>query len=308
MTEHEQYSAIVVTFRRPDSLREVLNSVVAQQPPPSLVVVADNDPAQSAESVVDEFASDEFTTAAHTFIRYVPVGENLGPAGGWAAAASDAQHDLRRGEWLLVIDDDDALQHNGVVQRILGSDPSHAADCAAIGLRGACFDRTTARLHRVEPAEGQAAPADYLASGGAALYRWVAVDEVGFFNQRLFFGFEDLDLGFRLRKAGWSLWTAPQPSIHNVPDTASNVVAWREYYKTRALLWILQEHTNAWAIVVTLIRSVVLGSLRLAVLRRRPDAAWARAVGAVDGLSGRLGRRRYSPETNAPKPQGIERV
>ncbi len=301
MTGSDQYSAAVVTFRRPDSLREVLESVVAQQPPPSLVVVADNDPERSAESVIDEFA-----TATAIALRYIPIGENLGPAGGWAAAASEAQCDPLRGEWLLVIDDDDALQHHDVLRRLLSSEPVHAAECAAIGLRGARFNRATARLRRVEPAEGNAVAVDYLASGGATLYRWAAIDEVGFFNKELFFGFEDLDLGFRLREAGWSLWTAPQPSIQDVPDTASNVVAWREYYKTRALLWILQEHTNAWAIVVTLIRSVLLGSLRLAVLRRRPYAAWARAVGAADGLRSQLGRRRYSPETNAPKPPRIE--
>lgn len=293
------YTAAVVTFRRPESLAVVLRTLGEQSVPPRLTVVADNDPDRSARPIVE--------AARATWpgeIVYAPVGENLGPAGGWAHAVVKAEP-MRalRGDWVLVIDDDDPLDSPDLIRRLLGQTAGHGTAVAGIGLRGANWDRCRARLVRVEPPEGEVAPVDYLAGNGAPLYSWSAIDNVGFFNGELFFGFEDLDLGFRLTSAGWHLLVAPHPSLHVVADTASTRTAWREYYKTRALTWTLREHKGLYAQSVSLIRSVVLGGVRLALIDRRATLARARLQGAGDAYRGRLGVRRYHPTANPPKGQ-----
>jgi GT2 family glycosyltransferase len=298
------YSAVIATYRRPDSLRVVLDSLTAQTIPPALIVVADNDPDRSAAPVVDAVRA-----GCSIPTTYLALGRNAGPAGGWAQAAASVQEHAARGTWLLVIDDDDRLGHTQVVERLL-SGARHVPDpsrCAAVGLRGAALRRGSGRLVRREGPEGMPLDVDYLASGGAPLYRWDALEEVGFFDERLFFGFEDLDEGLRLRKAGWSLWAIPLPSIHHVADTSPIRTPWREYYKTRALTTITRRHLPLSAMLFLVVRTVVLGSLRLAMQGRRSGLARARVAGWIDGMRGQLGPRRYDPSTNPPKLQARPR-
>jgi GT2 family glycosyltransferase len=287
------YSAVIVTFRRPESLRRVLDALGRQTFPPQLTVVADNDPEQSAQRIVAG-ARQGWPGS----LLYSPVGRNLGPAGGWAHAAEIAGGLAGRGDWLLVLDDDDPLGSPRLVESLATAVTSRTG---AIGLRGSRWDRRRARLVRCRPPEGTTARVDYLAGGGAPLYSWAAIDRLGFFEPRLFFGFEDLDLGLRLNAAGWEVRVCPLPSLQEVPDTATVRTPWREYYKTRALVWTLLRHRGRYAVLVTVARSTLLGGLRLALLDRQPDLLLARLRGTLDGLTGKLGVHRYSPVANPAK-------
>ncbi|WP_282005391.1 glycosyltransferase family 2 protein [Propioniciclava sinopodophylli] len=292
------YSAAIVTFRRAELLKTVLMGLSGQSHPPAVTVVADNDPGESAREVVESLKG-----GWPGQLIYSPVGGNVGPAGGWAHAVEVARQDPHRGEWVLIIDDDDPIQAPDLASALLRKAAQTGATLGGMGLRGAVWDARRARLQRIEPAEGETAPVDYLAGNGAPLYAWAAIDSVGFFQDDLFFGFEDLDFGFRLRANGWDLLAAPMPSIHTVPDTGGAPSPWREYYKTRALLWILRKHGKPFAIGITLARSVLLGGAVKAVKARTPALFLARLQGGWDGLSGRLGVRRYNPSSNPPKSQ-----
>jgi GT2 family glycosyltransferase len=290
------YSAAIVTFRRPDSLRAVLAGLEAQEHRPALVVVADNDPQCSArQAVLDVAASSPLE------LVYLPVGENLGPAGGWARAQRSAAEHPDRGAWLAVFDDDDPVSGSTVMLRLCELAAQAADDVAALGLRGSRLRRTTATLHRVDPSPG-GTTADYLASNGAPLYRWSAIDEGGFFDERLFFGFEDLDLGLRLRQRGWQLVVVPSEGLHVVSDTSATRTAWREHYKTRSLVVVCRRHLGAVALVATLVRTLLLASPRLALADPRLALVRARWRGAADGLRGCLGPGTYSPAENPAKP------
>ena len=292
------YSAALVTFKRPESLAVVLDALVHQTHPPTLIVVADNDPDESARSIVSN--ADDTTVP----ISYVPVGANLGPAGGWAAAVEFAQNQPNRGSWIGIFDDDDPLDDPDVMRLLLegAMDAVSTSDrVAAVGLRGARLSRRRMRLRRAHVAEGSIAQVDYLAGNGAPIYRWDAIEQVGFFEPALFFGFEDLDQGLRLTADGWEVM-ALGLSLQNVADTAASRVAWREYYKTRALVTISRRHLGWDATAWLLVRSVLLGSVLLSIRDRSPSLAWARIVGSIDGLRGQLGVRRYHPASNPSKP------
>lgn len=290
------YSAAVVTYRRPESLREVLRSLLGQHQPPELIVVVDNDPERSAARVVAEVAR-----SATIDVLYEPLPSNVGPAGGWARAVELARVRPDRGHWVTVVDDDDPVGDPRVLGRLAACAASVPLDVAAVGLRGALLRRRVARLRRVLPQPGGSAPVDYLASNGAPFYRWDAIERVGFFDPELFFGFEDLDLGLRLRDAGQSLWVVDPAGLHEVPDSSPTRTAWREYYKTRALVVIARRHLGLGALVSTLGRTLLLGMPLLLWGARRLDVVAARWKGARDGLLGRLGPASYAPGANPPK-------
>lgn len=292
------YAALVVTFRRPASLGRVLESLAVQSVSPSLVVVRDNCPEGSAASVVREWSS-----CTSFPVIYDHDAENLGPAGGWAAAASLAEVNPRRGSWALIVDDDDPLGAPELLAELLdlAERASRNDRCGAVGLRGAHLIRWRARLRRATPAEGELESVDYLASGGAPLYLWDAIDEVGLFRSDLFFGFEDLDQGLRMTRAGWRLLCTALPGLFVPSETSPRRVDWREYYKTRAFVFTMNKHVGLGAAAAFTMRSVILGSLLLVARTGNWKIGWARCLGATDAFRGSLGARRYQPEHNEPK-------
>ena len=292
------YSACVLTFRRPESLERVIACLLEQAHPPSMVTVVDNDPDESARVRTEALTASVETTR----IEYLPTGSNLGPAGGWRRGVEAMQTAPLRGDWVAVFDDDDPISGPAVMGALLSraQELSTKVQLGALGLRGARLNRRLGRLHRVRPSPHDWAVVDYLASNGAPIYSWKAIEDAGFFDERLFFGFEDLDLGLRMQRAGWVLATVNRDDLHEVEDTAPSRTAWREYYKTRSFVWISRREAGVFGTAVYALRSVVGGSLLL-VRGGNASSAAARCWGALDGWRGRLGRHRYEPRSNPPK-------
>lgn len=293
----QTYTAAVVTFRRPDSLRKVLDSLTSQQLPPTLIVVADNDPDRSAEAAARE-------VTAPCRVIYLPLAENTGPAGGWAAAVAAARTEADRGDFVAVFDDDDPITDTDVMKELVVELGDHPPNVGAIGLRGATIGRWTGLLRRVPEGVAERASADYLASNGAPLYRWSVIDDRGFFDRDLFFGFEDLDLGLRLRSSGYLICVSSIPTRQVVLDTAPDRTPWREYYKTRALVTIARRHLGLTALAVTIARSFLAGVVRFARPSQQRHLLIARIRGIADGLRGMLGPRGYNPSSNPAKAAG----
>jgi hypothetical protein len=68
--------------------------------------------------------------------------------------------------------------------------------------------------HRRPRAEAPSAPVEVaFASGAGVLLRTAALAEVGLLDESLFLYCEDLDLGWRLRRAGWSIVLAPDSIV-----------------------------------------------------------------------------------------------
>jgi len=71
------------------------------------------------------------------------------------------------------------------------------------------------RPYAAELAAGAAFAVDAV-EGSVFLARREAWEAVGGFDDRYFFGFEDMDLGWRLRRAGWQTWHDPAPAaVHH---------------------------------------------------------------------------------------------
>jgi hypothetical protein len=79
-----------------------------------------------------------------------------------------------------------------------------------------------------------------------------ALRAIGVFDERLFFGFEELDFGLRLGAAGWSLhvdgdlWrrartAAGRLDLDPQPSRGLDAPGWRRYYSLRNMIYILRK-------------------------------------------------------------------
>lgn len=73
----------------------------------------------------------------------------------------------------------------------------------------------------LSPADGPAAPVEVFGfNGGCAALRRTALDDVGLFDQSLFMYYEDTELSWRLRRAGWTVQHVPD--AHTIHDHAAS--------------------------------------------------------------------------------------
>lgn len=288
--------AVVVTYRRPTELARTLALLGEQHRRLDQIVVVDNGDGEGK-------AVAEASTAAPR-VHYVAASDNLGPAGGIELGMQEALSVGGPDAWILVVDDDDPppdAEVLGDLEAALGRWTQRRPRLGGLALAGATLDWHRGRLHAAEPGD-----ADYLKSNWFPLYRAAAVRDVGPFDGSLFFGFDDLEFGLRMRAAGWDL--IADPLGRTVPVGPSDPswwlprMDWRRYYSLRNLIWILRRHGRA----VTAARlAVVVGVAKpLANMARHPRLAiahLAQNLRAVhDGWRGRLGR--------TVQPDGTERA
>ena len=188
----------------------------------------------------------------------------------------------------------------------------------AVGGVGATFDWARGRVVRVPDhrLDGPV-PVDYIGSGQLPLYRVQAVREVGVFKPELFFGFEELEYGLRLRAAGWSLyvdgdrWRAGRRLLGRLdvagrPTVSLAETTWRDYYRLRNLIAIL---LGAGRPRVAARVSLLVGLGKpLANAPRQPGRSLRRLRlnwrACRDGWAGRLGRTVEPEVGQAGEPAG----
>jgi len=96
-----------------------------------------------------------------------------------------------------------------------------------------------AAQHQIRPAE-----LDYV-SGASMLLRREAIEQVGFFDEQAFFMYwEDSDLGFRLRQAGWRLAVAEKSHVwHKLSASLGKGSAQLDAYFTCSGVRFLRRHS-----------------------------------------------------------------
>lgn len=141
-------------------------------------------------------------------------------------------------------------------------------------------------------------------SGGAALLRTAAVRAVGGFDPRYFLYYEDTELAWRLREAGWTVWFEPTAVVVHQhaasTDPRSRLFA---HVTERNRLWMLWRHAPVTVAVGVTVRFVVT-TVSLVVhpapavdvgppWNLRPGVRWSVLLDALRGLPQCMrGRRR----------------
>lgn len=295
---------IIVTYKRPQGLADALRFVLAQERPPDLVVVVDNEGSLAVSRQVEAV---ERRHPGKVVLLRAP--ENLGPAGGTALGMEHILRVAHDDDWITRSDDDRTEKFEVYAELLRFAIEQRTADkrVGAVGAVGARFDWRRGRLVRVTDEEIALGPVDvdYVPTGVFPAFNVGAVRDVGVFDVDLFYGSSEVEYGLRLRRAGYRivanpiLWTqlGRQSALTAGPRVTLRPFTWRRYYSLRNQIYLLRRSGHA----TTAVRvAVVRGLLKpLLNLPRAPRQAWlhlrwnARAV--ADGWRGRMGRT-YDPE------------
>jgi len=310
-----QVLGVLVTFRRPQVLRTMLEALADQSRALDRLYVVDNAPSEESERVVREHAD------PRTPVCYLPSATNLGSIGGFGLGMRHAARDGEPDDWVLSLDDDDPPSTVDLVLELARfADATFERDpgTGAVGVVGARFDAGRARS--IRPGDDElhgAVPVDWLGQGHFAMYRVGAIRRTGDYGDDLFFGHGELEYGLRMRSHGFGLyahgemWHARRTEQGRLglevrPSRTLGEPSWRRYYRLRNLVWILREngHSAAAARVIA-VRGVAkplagLGGDRHAALSHLSMNARA----AFDGWTGRLGPRQQPEVRLGPKPRG----
>lgn len=300
---------VLVTYGRPESLARIVAQLAGEGI--STLTVVDNAP--SAESKAAALSSSDALPTT-----YLPMPENTGPAGGIAAGMTHVLEHAPPEDWVVTLDDDRLTGTPGAIGRLrdLGEWlAARGAPVGALGLVGARFDRRRGRLLR--PSDGELAgplTVDYVAGNQLPTIRVAAIREVGPFDRRLFFGFDDLDFCLRLRAHGYRVYADGRETMlarirfgrsgTDVGAPPRRVNPWRRYYAVRNHIVVMMRYVSRpRAVVLTFAQ--LFGRPVTDVRNRRGDSgalALAGLRGSVDAWTGRLGRRFEPPAGGEPAP------
>lgn len=282
----------------------MLDRLAAQERPLDSLIVVDNDPAESARTAVEALATGGAPNGPS--VRYVAAGSNIGPAGGIAVGMREVLGQAADVDWVVSLDDDDPPEWPDVFARLAALGHRLRADdprVGAVGIVGGRFSARRARAVRVPDDElAGAVPVDWIAGNQFPVYSVAALRHVGVFDERLFFGFEELDFGLRLRAAGYGLYVdgdlwrrarevAGRLGLDPSPSRALDDTSWRRYYSLRNMIYILRKQGAGAGAARLAARSL---AKPVANAPRQPGQAWrhlvfnARAI--TDAYRGRMGR------------------
>ena len=213
-------SVVVVNWNSIDDLRDCLTSLREQTHRDLEVIVIDNGSEDGSVAMV-ESVFPEF--------RLLRQGENLGFAEGCNRGI-----DAASGEWVAMLNND-AVAEADWAETLVDAASSAAPSCgmlqslllyktregivnsAGIVLTGSGYGRD--RLEGTPRASNQEPEEIFCPTAGAAAYRMSMLREIriptGYFDRNHFMYYEDLDIGWRARIAGYTATYIPRSVVHH---------------------------------------------------------------------------------------------
>lgn len=291
-------SFVVVTYNRKDDLSETLSLLRAQTYRPIEIIVVDNNSSDGTELLF----KGEFNAP---FIRYIRLTKNRGVAGGRNVGIQQA-----RGEIIIFLDDDALMIGPDSTQKIV---EKFATDKSIGVLAFKSINYYTKQVAREEfPHRNKSLNPDvefettYFIGVAHAIRREVFT-KISLYPEDFFYGFEELDLSFRVLNAGYRIIYFPSVTVlhkksptgrlpkssvwrrmlENRIRTSIRNLPWR-YVLISTLIWtgytLLRIKGNVF--VILQVYKNVLKDLRKLLRERSPIQA--ETVGKLKQLGGRL--------------------
>lgn len=149
------------------------------------------------------------------------------------------------------------------------------------------------------------------ASGGASLYRAAMLDQIGLFDERFFAYYEDVDLSFRARLAGWDVFYVPgSRAYHHVGATSSKLGDFTRYHSIKNFLLLYTKNMPAWLYwkYLPFFLYQFARTTARSVIDVKPHV-WLRSVGTFAGLlPGVLQDRRQIQKNRKLSALEVERL
>ena len=189
-----------MTYNRPEILGKTIVSLLGQTLQPEKILVIDNDPSKTAKPVVEKLAS--------LPLEYYATGSNIGPAGAAKVGLEKLAHEGY--DWIGWMDDDDPPVFSDSFELLLAL-AARSEKCGCVGAVGHYFNLKKGLIKRVadEQLEGTGnISVDNIAGGMCKIVKGAAILQDNILpNEKLFYGFEELEFDLRLKKAGYVLLT-----------------------------------------------------------------------------------------------------
>lgn len=233
-----QLSIIILNWNGKGFLADCLNSLSDQVSNNSEVVLVDN-------GSVD--GSVEFIKAEYPWVKLVELPKNLGFAEG-----NNRGLELCRGDYIVTLNNDTKVAPDFFTELTKAVENDEKVGMVAAKMLNfydkGCIDSVGVKV--AENGLGYNIGVGELDTGqydeptevfgpcaGAALYRRKMIDEVGFFDPDFFAYYEDLDLAWRGRLAGWKCVTAPKAIVYHIHSATSG---------KGSSFTVFQVHRNKW--------------------------------------------------------------
>lgn len=230
-----EISVIVVTFNSIDFIGPCLDSIYAQDYRDFEVIAVDNGSKDGTSGLIK---------ISYPKVILIENNENLG-----ACRARNQGFEAGKGRWFLTLDCDiilekgfissvlkatkDSSDKTGIIQpKILKADKKtiYSAGIFFSSLRR-FYDIGQGRLD-----VGQFDKAKYIfgACSAASLYSRLMLEEIkegtGYFDERFFFLFEDVDLSWRAQRKGWKAIFCPQALCYHKGNSSGTPKELRQYF------------------------------------------------------------------------------
>ena len=290
-------SVSIVTYQSASHIDACLAGVEEQGDLVEEVLIADN-------GSVDDTA--ERVRAQHPNVRVLELGANRG-----FASAHNANFAGARGEFVLTLNPDVVLgpgylaevvgcmkrnaSLGAVTGRLVTPGPVHKIDSAGISYSPG-RSRFIDRGHGAPPALYAREEDVFGACGAAALYRRRAIDAIAQpgetpFAERLFMYYEDVDLTWRLRRAGWGVRYCPAAEACHARGGSGASAAFIEYHLIRNRLWVSLRNASPTELLAELPGVAVLFGVKVVQSLFRPHLRTA-LFDQLRGVPASLAERR----------------
>jgi GT2 family glycosyltransferase len=208
---------VILNWNGKDFVRDCLKSVLHQNYPRYRVLVVDNGSTDgSGEMIKGEFPE----------VKLVPLPENLHFARGTNAGIREALKDSECTHIVTLNNDTrvdpewlEELVHVGsdvgmVASKLLLMDQPKTINSTGLTIApdGSALDRG---WNQVDEGQYDRSEDVFGPTAGAALYRRELIDQIGLFDEEFVAYYEDVDLAWRARLAGWQARYAPRAVVYH---------------------------------------------------------------------------------------------
>jgi N-acetylglucosaminyl-diphospho-decaprenol L-rhamnosyltransferase len=248
-TARPTWAAVIVNFETGALLTGCVRSVLASTEPAAELVVVDNGSRDDSVAQLHRAYPDVRVVHAPGNVGYArganlgiaatrtPVVAVLNPDTELAPDAAGAMLRRLAAEPRLAAVGPRIRNSDGTDYPSARSNPS-VVDAVGHGLFGLFrpTNRFTRRYRQLDADPARSRPVDWL-SGAAMWLRRDALDDVGGWDERYFMYMEDIDLCWRLRRAGWDVAYEPAGTILHVQGAST---------QRRPYRMLLEHHRSAW--------------------------------------------------------------